>query len=750
MAISGITDSGASAPVNLTESTDSSAAAPANLTESVSVTSSAPNNLTEKAESSAALPVSGARVSNSGSTAPNNVTEKTVSGASVPSNLAELSDSGAAIPSSLTELSDSGASAPANLAELSDSGAIAPVNLTESTNSGALAPVSLTETVVSAFPRTMTPLVSMDFANNAYSQDNTSVAFDDLFTYARNSNATFWNRRLNKNGKWESFLDTDVVGTVTNLLTYSEQFDHVNWIKVRANITANAAANPVDGSMTVDSLTEDVTASDTHYIRYTNLPHTSGNNYTYYIYIKPNGRSEIQITLGTSAFPTSANAVFNIQAGAVVELGAGASEALITYEGDGWYKCSVSALADATVANGVVDIYLRSGGSGTYNGDGVSGVYLWGAQLTESAKPLPYVKTVSSSASDTFTEALRLEYDPVTFEAKGALIEGGANNLATRSEEMTDSWTPSEVVVSINLVTAPDGTTSADLIKPSALSTSAHQVSKLINITNDLVYTYSMYAKNGGYGYIMFSITGNDGTLHTAMFDLNEGIVGVGGANNDGSSVEDVGNGWYRCSMTITNGNGGSANTSRIRPFDNVDQNPFSGDTVKGVYVWGVQVEELPFASSYIRTEGVPVERVADGLGIDSSGNFNGDIYTADCEFDCSNNDLDLGQWVYTITTTSGTTGLAASHQTANNMRFYHDGTVISNIEPVTGQSYQMTGAFSGSTTSLYVDDIFDSSLSGAPLVAPTSIVMGTNLFGHVKYLNFFEEAMTAQEVSLL
>ena len=71
----------------------------------------------------------------------------------------------------------------------------------------------------------------MNFAAKSYTQSGTPVAFDDLFTYSRASSATFTNRRAKATGGYEYFLDTDYVGDVTNLVTYSEDFSNADWLK---------------------------------------------------------------------------------------------------------------------------------------------------------------------------------------------------------------------------------------------------------------------------------------------------------------------------------------------------------------------------------------------------------------------------------------------------------------------------------------------------------------------------------------
>ena len=54
---------------------------------------------------------------------------------------------------------------------------------------------------------------------------------------------------------------TLTTNSVTNYLTYSEQFDNAAWTKTNVTISANALANPASGEANADSMLETVTAA---------------------------------------------------------------------------------------------------------------------------------------------------------------------------------------------------------------------------------------------------------------------------------------------------------------------------------------------------------------------------------------------------------------------------------------------------------------------------------------------------------
>lgn len=205
----------------------------------------------------------------------------------------------------------------------------------------------------------------------------------------------------------------------------------------------------------------------------------------------------------------------------------------------------------------------------------------------------------------------RIDYDPVTRERRGLLIEGSATNLLLRSQELATSPWISSVPITADQIAAPDGTTTADLFTASGSAAPSHY--QVATVTASTKYTYSAWVRLGTLAAADFNLAFRDDTAGTFIVaDL-------------APSVTPTSTGWTQVSYTLTTPAGCTA--LRVYPFRH------SGAPSGTFYIWGAQLESGGSASSYIQTTSAAAARATDSLICNLSGWGISTTGTLFCEF---------------------------------------------------------------------------------------------------------------------
>ena len=261
------------------------------------------------------------------------------------------------------------------------------------------------------------------------------------FTFDRDSKAT----RVNENGLIE-IMDNDVPRLdytdggcpslllepeSTNLITYSEDFSDSYWTKSGSSITSNAVISP-DGTLNASKLKED-TGNSNHNIYSNNITVTLGSEYTVSLYVKKAERSIIRIDGG---YRLTLGATFNLNTLQVT--GVGTIEALA----NDWYKLTASGVGE--ISNGETNIFaflLDNSGTQSYQGDGTSGVYIWGAQLEQQEYATSYIPTngttitrVGETCTDSGDASTFNDSEGVLMAEISALYEDDSNRYVSISD----------------------------------------------------------------------------------------------------------------------------------------------------------------------------------------------------------------------------------------------------------------------------------------------------------------------------
>ncbi|WP_454735358.1 phage head spike fiber domain-containing protein [Cupriavidus necator] len=211
-------------------------------------------------------------------------------------------------------------------------------------------------------------------------------------------------------------------------------------------------------------------------------------------------------------------------------------------------------------------------------------------------------------------------YDSLTLDKLGFSVEEQRTNMALRSAEFDNAaWGKTATTVTANAATAPDGSTSADqLIENNGATGSKELYQTLTGFTAGNTYAVSAYAKAVGAGAVRrlkLALTANSITVGSvsATFD----IAGASVATSAGTtaSIQALGNGWFRCVMVVS-ATVTASSTCYLTLADTTNSQTYTGDGVSGVYLWGYQIEQGAFPTSYIPTAGAQVTRAADSAVI--------------------------------------------------------------------------------------------------------------------------------------
>lgn len=218
----------------------------------------------------------------------------------------------------------------------------------------------------------------------------------------------------------------------TNVRTWSQQFDNAAWSKNNLTVAANTIIAP-DGTFTGDKLIENA-VNGTHTVSGTI---SAAGTCTLSVYLKAAERTRTNLNIYDPGTGTSYGASFDLYSGVVVTNSAG-NTATITPVGNGWFRCSISRAILSSGGPFTIFVSDAAGGS-SYQGDGYSGIYIWGAQLESGSFPTSYIKTEASQvtrAADSaqmtganFSSWYRQDEGTIYHEAMTLFVSGGGYSL---------------------------------------------------------------------------------------------------------------------------------------------------------------------------------------------------------------------------------------------------------------------------------------------------------------------------------
>lgn len=392
----------------------------------------------------------------------------------------------------------------------------------------------------------------------------------------------------------------------TNIVTYSEDFTDSSWAKTAVNVTENSIISP-DGLLTSDSIVEDST-SNRHRLFKTLSKSLSEKTYSLSVYVKNlSGSRNIRINLESNIPNSKASVVFDTNGNVVLNAtaiggftNASSSATLI----NGFWRYTLTATSD--LGNLIIPIILLNNGtSEVYQGDGASGVYLYGAQLEQgnSTSYIPTTGTTVTRNADVLTVAPPSGTTEIVETLKDITYYIGGNNLVPNSEDFSDaSWQKVGLEpISSNSINSPKGDLTADLIESNASGSSF--VGDIITVSASTKYSVSIFVKKSNVDFFAIIIIDGSNVVRQ-YYNINDGALGINdntvGVVSENEKIEDYSNGWYRCSLTYES----VGTTLNIRNYIADTDGNLASTAGSQAYVWGAQLEQGDL-TDYQATRGI-------------------------------------------------------------------------------------------------------------------------------------------------
>ena len=403
--------------------------------------------------------------------------------------------------------------------------------------------------------------------SKVYSQKPTNG--DGDFTFSRSTAAT----RVNASGNIEK--------ETQNLLLQSNTFSNASWTLTSAAVTGGHSG--YDGTNTAWELLSTAASC-----RASQTISTSGVQ-TMSVYAKAGSVNWMALYVVATAPPY---VYFDLANGVLGGIQNNVIDASMEDMGGGWYRCSIAFNKTATEAR--IFTATANGILTTTSGDSI---YIQDAQLNQGLIAQEVITTTTTAIYGGITDNVpRLDYTDSSCPA--LLLEPQRTNSYTNSEYFED-WLSNRLDRTANNIISPEGVQNAYKMAQQSGFTTAPNINKGGIAAG--TYTISIFAKKGSWNYLAISFQG------VSYFNLETGSKGTINSNHT-ATIEDYGNGWYRCAITRTT-------TTTQTPafyFAESDNTLTTPDTQGYMYAYGAQLEAGSYATSYIPTYGSAVTRNAD------------------------------------------------------------------------------------------------------------------------------------------
>ncbi len=389
------------------------------------------------------------------------------------------------------------------------------------------------------------------------------------FTFSRGSNLAA--TRVDVNGLIEKGRE--------NLILQSNQFD-TTWSAVNSSVTSGQSG--YDGTNDAWLLTATSSGANIYQLN------SSTGVLSLSVYAKANTANWIRLRFDNSS-SADVNTWVNLSNGSI-----GSDSGIATNVediGGGWYR--ITSQANTSDLNNVRIHPADSDGNNSTSGS----IYIQDAQLEQGLVATDYIETGASTAQAGILEDMpRLDYSGGA-SCPSLLLEPQRTNLLPYSE-LISAWDGYSATITENYATSPEGVQNA--VRLEGTGSDFIRKNNIVADPSNKTYTSSFWAKqNGGDTLIVIQMNSSGITTYAKTINLTDE--------------------WQRFEFTQTYSASDTGSlTFRFRQSNTID-----------CLVYGFQVEEGSYPTSYIPTYGTSQTRSYDDLNdLDLDGLFNGNSYT--------------------------------------------------------------------------------------------------------------------------
>jgi hypothetical protein len=374
------------------------------------------------------------------------------------------------------------------------------------------------------------------------------------------------------------------------------------------------------------------------------------------------------------------------------------------------------------------------------------------------------IETVASGQS-------RLNYPLIDGVVNGCphhILEPARTNLIPYSEDFSNvAWDKSLSATVSNSAISPDGSLNATKLITNNGSSNGQVLETLSKAASQITYTYSVFAKKGEWNGIGVYISDNLSFSNRgqSFFSLDGGlgtVSALGTFSLASSKIEEYANDWYRVKLTVTVPSTTTSIVARIYSLENVS-GVGTGDGTSGIYIWGAQLEEGSYLTSYIPNFGTAlgVTRVAEtAKNSGDASTFNDSEGVLMAEISALVNDSDTKR----ISLSDGTT--------SNRLSIYLSDNSVGLVQVAAGSvniNTNLTGydaTLNSKIIAKYKQNDFSLWINGYKILTDTSGnaygdgvldtlnfdngYSGNDFYGNIKQVQYYDSALNDSELETL